>query len=252
MAKALPFRKGPFAGRTRRRWLRWILRGLIPAMVLVVIAHLLDRPVHGALAVSKTELNSLEEEDLYWLLRGLGSLWPWLLIATALYMHDRSPPPLGPRRGLGVRHDSGARAVTVAGSAIAAGLAVELLKLIIGRERPTRLDETGTEFIEQIYTFKQPLGAFFGGGNLGMPSSHAATAFGGAVALAILMPTLRPLILGLACLSGMMRIVASAHTLSDVVVGAAVGAVMGMVVYRAVYKHMGPDRIPSWAFGERG
>ena len=252
MAKALPFRKGPFAGRTRRRWQRWILRGLIPAMVLVVIAHLLDRAVYETLSVTKAELHSLEEEDLYWLLRGLGSLWPWLLIATALYMHDRTPPPLGPGRGLGVRHDPGARAVVVAGSALAAGLGAELLKLIIGRERPTRLDETGTQFIEQIYTFKQPLGAFFGGGNLGMPSSHAATAFGGAVALALVAPTIRPLILCLAGLTGLMRIVASAHTLSDVVVGAAVGAVLAMVVYRAIYARLGPDRIPHWAFGERG
>lgn len=249
MPRTLPHAASPFAGRTRRRWVRWLLGAMLPAALLVILAHGLDLPFFRALSVSKAELDRLEEQDLYWLVRSLGSLWPWLLIGTALHLHDRAPLPSGPRPALGARKEPWARSLCVMLSAALGGLAAEVLKLIIGRERPARLIEG--EFVEQIYTFKPPLGAFIDSSNLGMPSSHAATAFAGAVALALFMPTIRPLILLLAGMSGLTRIIASAHTLSDVVVGAGLGCAIALLVCRPTLSRLGQHRVPPWAFGER-
>lgn len=249
MPKTLPHAASPFAGRTRRRWVRWLFGAMLPAAALVLIAHALDKPVFDALSVSKAELDRLEEKDLYWLLRSLGSLWPWLLIATGLHMHDRTRPPLGPRPPLGGVRRPWARALCVGLSALFGGLLAEVLKLVIGRERPTRLVDG--QFVEQMYTFKRPLGAIFDSSNLGMPSSHAATVFAGAVALALFMPTIRPLILLLAGMSALTRIIASAHTLSDIVVGAGIGCAMAILVCRPTLTSLSLQRIPTWALGAR-
>ncbi|MCB1282211.1 MAG: phosphatase PAP2 family protein [Salinibacterium sp.] len=250
MATTLPHTRSPLAGRARRRWTRWLIRGLLPALVLIVIAHLLDRPVFEALSVSKPELERMEEGGLYRLSWLMGTMWVWVFIASALYLHDRSPPPHGPRPAMGRRRDPGARAIAVAGAALVAGLVAEVLKVFIGRERPTRLVDG--QFVEQMYTFKPVLGGVIDGSNLGMPSSHAAVAFAGAAALAFVMPTVRGIALLLAGLCALSRIIASAHTLSDVVVGAAVGVMVAVLFARWSITRTSPGVIPSWKLGSAG
>lgn len=244
MPNPLRQHKGPFASRSRRRWGRWIVGVLAPGGVLVVVAHVLDRPVFHALAVSKPRLTEMEGQGLYRMVWLTGTLWVWLVISVGLYLHDRAPIGHGPSPALGHRRDPGARAIAVAGSSVLAGIGAEVLKLVIGRERPTRLVEG--EFVEQIYTFKPVLGAFTDSSNLGMPSSHAAVAFAGAVATALVMPTQRGLMLSLAGLCALSRIIASAHTLSDVVVGALLGSVVAVVVSRWAMRGAGPGVVPVW------
>lgn len=247
MPNILPHHKGPFAARRRRRWTRWLVGGLLPGAALIVLAHVLDRPVFDALAVTKAHLTGMEEGALYRLLWLVGTLWVWLVVALGLYLHDRAPIGLGPKPALGHRRDPGARAVAVAGSVVLAGAVAEVLKLVIGRERPTRLVEG--EFVEQFYVFKPVLGALHDSSNLGMPSSHAAVAFAGAGAMALVAPTQRGLVLSLAGLCALSRIVASAHTLSDVVVGALVGVVTALWVSRWSMRRAAPGVLPDRGLG---
>ncbi len=221
--------------------------GILPGAVLIALAHVLDRPVYEALSATKPQLTRMEEGAFYRMVWLVGSLWTWVLIALGFYLHDRTPPPLGPRPALGQRRDPGARAVAVAGSAIVGGLIAEVLKVVIGRERPTRLVDG--VFQEQIYTFKPLFGALRDGSNLGMPSSHAAAAFAGAMAIAMVAPTLRGLALAMAALCALSRIIASAHTLSDVVVGAMVGMLAAVFVTQWATRHAGTEVVPAWAFG---
>jgi len=100
---------------------------------------------------------------------------------------------------------------------LTAGIAAELLKLVVGRERPI----DGLVFQGEVW--KPFLGAFTGGGNLGFPSSHAAVAFAGAAMLAAFFPRLRALIFTLAAGCALSRMLVGAHWLSDVVAGAAIG-----------------------------
>lgn len=130
-------------------------------------------------------------------------------------------------------------------AALAGGLA-ELAKLVIGRERPIR------DFVLQNdghYVWKDgPLGPLFAGfwdpSNLGLPSSHAAVAFGGAALLGVLDPRLRPAALILATACGLTRVLAGAHFPSDVVLGAALGVLSAALIAR-----LGRPRGPGPAGG---
>lgn len=111
----------------------------------------------------------------------------------------------------------------VAAAAIA-GLVAEGLKLLIGRERPVR------DFVIQNdahYVFKPLFHALTDGSNLGLPSSHAATVFGAATMIAILVPrpssplVIATLLLAIAC--ALSRILAGAHFATDTLAGAYVG-----------------------------
>ncbi|MEZ6318856.1 MAG: phosphatase PAP2 family protein [Phycisphaerales bacterium] len=97
------------------------------------------------------------------------------------------------------------------------------------------------------YVWKDgPLGPFLAGfwdsSNLGLPSSHTAVAFGGAVVLGILDPKLRVPALVVATACGLTRVLAGAHFPSDVVLGALLGAVAaGLVARLGRNKTLTPD-----------
>jgi len=64
-----------------------------------------------------------------------------------------------------------------------------------------------------------------------MPSGHAATAFGAAVAAGFVHPRLRPPLLVLAALVALSRVWLGVHYLSDVLVGAAVGTAVAAALW---------------------
>jgi len=112
----------------------------------------------------------------------------------------------------------------ILGSAALAGGLAELLKLVIGRERPVR------DFIIQNdahYVWRPLFQGFADGSNLGLPSSHVATAFGGATMLAILIhrkaPPLVWIAFALAAACAVSRVFTGAHFATDVLAGAFVG-----------------------------
>jgi membrane-associated phospholipid phosphatase len=91
-----------------------------------------------------------------------------------------------------------------------------------------------------------------------MPSGHATTAFAAAIAIGLLWPRLRPLMLLYALIIAVSRVVLDAHYLSDVIAGAFVGSIgalmvrdwfarrhLGFVVDAQGVTHALPG--PSWA-----
>jgi membrane-associated phospholipid phosphatase len=129
-------------------------------------------------------------KDAHRLLRVAG-WWPtWLLVGAAFAAHDR-----GLRRAWGL--------VAPAGMC---GLLAEGLKLLVRRERPGPAGEVSFRAFGELP---------WDSAGLGMPSSHAAVAFGAAFALGRLHPRTLPVGLLLAAGCAATRVVDRAHFLSD-------------------------------------
>lgn len=193
----------------------------IVVLVGLLLAHLVDGPAYRWLTTD--DLAKLEEKGWYQILRQWGYVPTWVLIAVVVGLIDRDRyrrgqwPPASIRR-TGVSPGP-PRAIAIIAGAVLAGLLAEVLKLLIGRERP------GPH--EGLYYFKPFLHAFADSRNLGMPSSHAAVAFGGGVALARLFPPAAWVLIGLAVGCAYSRVLSGAHFVSDVYVGAILGWLAG-------------------------
>lgn len=95
---------------------------------------------------------------------------------------------------------------TVAGS----GLVANLLKRVIGRARPTLFDEAGALSFSPLHDSWR---------YESFPSGHATTDGAFFMALALLFPRLRPLLLAIGLVAAATRISVGAHYPSDVVAG---------------------------------
>ncbi|MCC6676080.1 MAG: phosphatase PAP2 family protein [Phycisphaerales bacterium] len=175
---------------------RHLLRFAVFAAGLLLLT-ILDPALYHFFAVDQARI---ERRDWYRLLRIIGYLPTWILLSALL--------------ALGPAHALRGRAWLPAISAALAGLAAEILKLIIGRQRPLP---------DGSYAFKPFLSGFLDGSNLGMPSSHAAVAFGGAFALARLYPKAGPVALLCAAGCGLTRLLGADHFSTDVYVAAGLG-----------------------------
>jgi len=105
-------------------------------------------------------------------------------------------------------------------ASLGAGLAADLLKLLVARTRPRAFDLAGNVF--DSFTQLLPLGQG-GSASQSFPSAHAATATGLALVLAWLYPRGRAYFLLLALLVACQRVQSTAHFPSDVCWGAALG-----------------------------
>lgn len=152
------------------------------------------------------------------LLRQPGYVPMWAIIALALVLHDWMPRTRATFRQ-GTR-----RGWLLVLSAGLAGIAGELLKMVVRRERPGLHDG--------LHVFRPWSDHPFNTAHLGLPSSEAAVAFAAAAALARLFPAGRVLWYALAIGCSLTRLAAGAHFLSDVVLGALVGYVTTLVVWR--------------------
>lgn len=168
-------------------------------------------------------LGSLLKGDLYYLFRIWGSLWPWLLFSIALAISYRGNDQ--PNRAK-------QSAFLLLSPALGGALA-ELLKIILRRERPSQLE---------AYVFRPFTDRPWSSSGLGLPSSHAAVAFGGSMALMVLFPRLRwpALVMAVGC--AFTRVVSGAHYPTDIYLGALVGSVTGLLLAHWL-------KIPSLRFG---
>jgi len=126
------------------------------------------------------------------------------------------------------------RGLTVLAGAFSAGLAADLIKLVIFRTRPRDFGFTSgilttfQEWLPVLTRHPEHLSSSF-------PSSHAATAAGLAFVLILLYPRGRPIFCLLLILACAQRLLASAHFLSDVLFGAGFGwCVAYLVVVKIV------------------
>ncbi len=126
-------------------------------------------------------------------------------------------------------------------TAWSAGLAANLVKLVIARSRPKYFDfdaiNSGHGFLGLAIGMK-------GGSRIqGFPSAHTATAVGFAIALGYVYPRGRKVFLTFAALVGLQRISTSSHFASDVFAGALVGWLIAQLF---VPPGRVPDRLATW------
>jgi len=168
----------------------------------------------------------IEHHDWYRSLRIQGFLGTWIAVAIAFFLVDRHW-----RRG-----------GSVFLAPLASAAAAELLKLIIGRSRPT---ENG-QLLEGWYHFRPLFDGFRDGHNLGMPSSHTAVAFAGAIAVSCHIPRLTPLMIALAVGCAYSRVASGAHFPTDVYVAAILSWVMVRAFRELTRRIHGPEAVPSF------
>lgn len=201
---------------------RWKRDALI-ALGVLLVAMLLDPVLRGWLALDAEHLARVERRDGYRLLRVAGYVPAWIMLGVAVWLGRSRHDPRAPRVGL-----------ALVLSAIASGAMAEIVKMFVGRMRPGREADWSLAW----YDFRTPLRGFVETSNLGLPSSHAAVAFGGAFAVWLLFPRAGWVALAWAAGCGLTRVRADAHWASDV----ALGAIVGLVAARLVV----------WLLGVRG
>jgi membrane-associated phospholipid phosphatase len=190
---------------------RW-LRAVLVVVALLLAAHLVDWWAHANLQAPR-----LAEKDLGRMLRVMGFLPFWIVVALALALCDRAHQA----GGAALRH---ARAWLLVGGAALGGLVAEVLKLTVRRERPNL--EVGA------YVFREWSERPFHTGGLGLASSHAGVAFGAAFMLARLFPRARWVWYGLAVGCAYSRIAAGVHFVSDVVVAGMLAFAVVAILWR--------------------
>ncbi len=185
----------------------------------IAVTTLLDQAVwrawHPADEAAKA---AFERRDLVQFLRSIGYMPTWIAIGAASWLLR-----LGERTRMGASAGAAWRAWLITLSAALAGGAAELLKLIVSRERPSA---------DGAYIWRGLFSGFTTSGNLGMASSHAAVAFGGAFMLMRLYPRAALVAIPLAIGCGTVRIGTGAHYLSDVWVGALLGWAAAAILSR--------------------
>jgi membrane-associated phospholipid phosphatase len=174
-------------------------RQIVPVALAVacLLAFVFDHWVYD-----HVHLETVYNTDLGRLLRIVG-FWPtWGVVAFAVWLHDGR-----------VRSTISQRAVLLAATPAIAGVVGEVIKLLVRRERPG--------LHNGAYAFRAFADRPFSTVGLGLPSSHAAVAFGAAAIMARLFPRARWVWFTLALGCGATRVLARAHFVSDVVLGAA-------------------------------
>lgn len=202
----------------RRRLLLWLLA----AVLALVVLSLLDRPAYHFFNAPDNEV-----KEWYRLLRLVGYFPTWIVIGLALDAGSARSTRRARRFTDGL--------LLMAGAGLS-GAAAEILKLVVGRQRPGPDGE---------YIFRGLFAGFRDGSNLGMPSSHAAVAFGGAFMLAWLRPGTGPVILLCAAGCALTRLLSGDHFLSDVSVGAA----LAYAISRPIARVAGALPPRPWRYG---
>lgn len=196
-------------------WLRANTGKLLLAAVALAVATLLDGWAYQHLVMP-----GVYERDWGRMLRIAGFLPTWAIVSMGIFLGQPVPPPSAapPRRNW--------YAFLPLISATAAGLAAEVLKLLLRRERPSVL--------QGEYSFRAWSDRPFSSGGLALPSSHTLLAFGAAAMLARMYPRARWLWYAVAAGCALTRVLARAHFLSDVVVAALAGWLVAAVVWKRV------------------
>lgn len=189
----------PFERTVARERLR---RLAIVTLAAFVVVNFLDGPLYRAIAVDPDRKAVVEGRDWYRTLRVVGTLWLWAPLCLAWALAARA-------------RDAAANAGRVFLAAILSGALAEVLQAAIGRRRPDATDGRH-EFKGLIERFTDPDG-------LGLPSSHAAVAFGAACMVAYLHPRAGVVALAAAVGCGWTRMLAGAHFASDVLGALIVG-----------------------------
>jgi lipid A 4'-phosphatase len=206
---------------------RWALATAAVAIAITVSIAAIDRPLAVYFHARGPDLRALFD-GISRLGLAYGYLTVFALSFAALHWGGRLPrlkPHAAPLRAM-----SAVPAFLFAAVA-AAGLAIDLTKLLAGRVRPKLL------FADHLYGFT---GLAFRADHWSFPSGHTATIVALAAALWWLWPRHLLFYLAVAALVAASRVVVGAHYLSDVVAGAFIALVTTRLVFTG-FAHAGID-----------
>lgn len=181
---------------------RDLWRGLGITVALFALAWVADREVY-----QRVSLPTVYDKDWGRLLRIIGFLPTWIALAVGVALAEGEVPTNRVR--------ARRRGWLLFWGAAGSGIAAELLKLTLRRERPGPHDG--------LHVFRDFAERTFSSAGLALPSSHTMVAFGGAAMVARLYPRARWVGYTLAAGCGVSRVLHRAHFLSDVVLAAGMG-----------------------------
>lgn len=227
-----------FATQRRERGRRRIALAIL-AVAAVIICNLADRALFHFFLTDPARLGELESKAYYQILRQTGDVRTWLIVALALAAHTIYRQFSGNGRAL-----RAGSVIAVFAAPAAGGILAELLKLILGRERPA--EEVMVEVagqVEKTLEYQGHVwrglfagiyhdGQWFDGRDLGLPSSHAAVAMAAAVTLARIFPGTGIVLVPVALGCSLTRLWVGRHFASDVAVGMIVGWLAAVLVMR--------------------
>jgi membrane-associated phospholipid phosphatase len=195
---------------------RLVLGAIVAVVVLTATVMLLDiQSVTGARQLPAFTI------QIFQVITDLG-LSGWFLFPTAiiLLLLNVADAPGLPRIPRGVLAAISFRVGFVFMAIAVPGLAVAIIKRLIGRARPF---VAGDDPWTSLWLGWRPDYASF-------PSGHATTAFAAAVAIGALWPALRPVMWTYAVAVAVSRVVVTAHHPSDVIAGAIFGTIGALLV----------------------
>ena len=199
-------------GVVKLEWLEHLIKGDVFWTSLKAAAHLDPYAIGNALLGAA-----------YGAIYMFGRLWPWIGLAVFfIFRHWAGSDGSKVREGL-------RRGVFVFLVPALAGLGAEAMKLITRRERPEMADGAYVFLPWPKVSLLTP--EFWNPAHLGLASSHAAVAFGGALAAGLLLPKWRVPLCVLAVLCTISRVAVGAHFLSDAFAGVAIAFGMFALVY---------------------
>lgn len=203
-------------------WMTRHLRArIVGGAILFIVGLLLIVAVEAPLYHWLRSLRDSIGTNMLELFKSFGFWGFWVLAAAALVMQDL------PNQGLRGWQAVFRRAGFLLGSALMSGLAAEILKIFIRRERPQ-----GALFQHSI--FRAWSGDVLRSNDLSTPSSHAAVAFGAAWALWFLFPRPKLVWFALACACSFSRVVEEAHLPGDIYIAAWLSFVVAYVLRRVL------------------
>ena len=199
---------------------------LIVAGVTIGLSHLADFPV-----AERVHNPNVNRADWGRMLRVAGYVPTWLVVAISFALIDAGRPRAG------VLRDRWTRAVLLMLGAAGAGAGAEAIKLLVRRGRPLLIDG------EASYLFRAFADGPLDSSGLGMPSSHAAVAFGAAFVLCRLHPRASAVWITLAIGCGATRVLSGAHFVSDVVASGFLGYAIAWGLWRWHMAHVANDAL---------
>lgn len=200
-------------------WTAAMKRWLLAALLVALLAGLADAAVIHAVAGSQAPAVRL----MAWITNIGKSQWylvpaAIVFIAVGLYDWSQGGPRTKVRRALLF-----GQAAYVFLSVAAAGILVNVVKVLAGRARPFEIDRLGAWYFDPLS---------FGYGHASFPSGHSATVGAVVGILIVWFPRWAIVIVEVGLFFAATRIAALAHYPSDVITGFTVGVFSAIIVAR--------------------